>query len=105
MICIILAAICFALSLFLFLSEVIGLYRFNYVLTRMHATALGDTFGILFAVLGVILLRGLSMASWKMLLVPVFLFLTGPVVTHLIAQCEVLYHRPSHEEYRREDRR
>ena len=39
---VILAGICFLLSGFLFVTEVIGLFRFRYVLDRMHAAALGD---------------------------------------------------------------
>ena len=105
MIRIVSAAVMFALSVFLFLSEIIGLYKFKYVMNRMHAAALGDTFGIIFTVIGCIILRGFSMASLKMILVVVFMFLTGPVVTHLIGQVEVMYHNNAGNEYEEEDRR
>ena len=100
----VIAGVFFALALFLFVSEVVGLFKFSYVLNRMHVTALGDTLGILFIIIGVFILRGISMASFKLLLVPVFMFLTGPVVTHLIADTEVLYNENGDKEYEKEDR-
>lgn len=104
MIVMIIATVLLVFSLFLFLTGVVGLFKFNYVLSRMHAVALGDTLGILCAIIGVVLLRGWSLISFKLLLIPVFMFLTGPVVTHLIAECETRYHRPTGREYKKEDR-
>lgn len=101
----ILAGVFFALAVFLFFSGVLGLYKFRYVMNRMHAVALGDTFGIIFAVIGCIIMRGFSMASLKMVAIPVFMFLTGPVVTHLIGQVEVMCHKNENGEYEEEDRR
>lgn len=36
----------------IFLIEMIGVFRFKYVLNRMHAAAMGDTLGIGFALAG-----------------------------------------------------
>ena len=99
------SALFFAAGIFLFFSGIFGLFKFNYVMNRMHAIALGDTFGIIFIVIGCIILKGFSMASLKMVIIPVFMFLTGPVVTHLIGQVEVLSHKNENEEYVEEDRR
>lgn len=104
MIRIILACVCFALAAFLFITEVLGLFRFRYVLDRMHAVALGDTMGIVFVVLGVIFLRGAVVPGLKLLLIPVFLFLTSPVLTHLLAEAEVMEHGCPNCEYEEEDR-
>ena len=104
MIQLILAGICFLLGSFLFVSEVIGLFRFRYVMDRMHAAALGDTLGIFCIVLGVIILRGAVLPGLKLLLIPVFLFLTSPVLTHLLAEAEVLNHGCINCEYQEEIR-
>ena len=64
----ILASICFLLAAFLFITEVIGLFRFRYVLDRIHAAALGDTMGIALVVLGVIILRGAVLPGLNMLI-------------------------------------
>ncbi len=76
-------------GLFVALSAVLGLFRFKYVLNRMHAAALMDTLGILLVLLGIIVARGFAAVSLKFLLLIVMLWLTSPVATHLIAKLEV----------------
>ena len=71
-----------ALSLF-------GVYRFNYVLNRMHAAAMGDTLGILLVLGGLIVFSGFTAVSFKLLLTIVMLWLTSPVSSHLIGRLEV----------------
>ena len=58
MIRLILAALFLALGLFLFFSEVVGFYRFRYVMNRMHAAAIGDTLGIASIVIATAILTG-----------------------------------------------
>ncbi len=99
------AALLYAPAVFVFFTEILGLFRFKYVLNRMHAAAMGDTLGIILIVVGTIVLRGASLASLKLLLVPVFMFLTGPVVTHLIAGGELNTNPDAKKEFKREDRR
>ncbi len=99
------AALLYALAIFIFFTEVYGLFRFKYVLNRMHAAAMGDTLGIILIVAGTIVLRGLSLASIKLLLVLVFMFLTGPAVTHLIAGGELETNPDAKKEFTQEDRR
>ena len=93
-----------ALSVFIFFSEVLGFYKFRYVMNRMHAAAMGDTLGIGSAVIAVAVLTGELSATLKLVLIIVFMFLTGPVVTHLLAGAEVASHRNAGKEYREEDR-
>ena len=94
-----------ALGLFLFFSEVIGFFKFRYVMNRMHAAAIGDTLGIASIVIAVAILTGSFGATCKLILIVVFMFLTGPVMTHMIAGEEVASHRGEGQEYREEDRR
>lgn len=76
-------------GLFTFFSAVLGLFRFDYVLNRMHAAAVGDDLGIFCVMLGLMILHGWSLSTIKALLVFLFLWLTSPVSSHLIAQMEV----------------
>ena len=99
-----LAALFLALGLFAFLSEVVGFYRFRYVMSRMHAAAVGDTLGIGSIVIAVAILTG-GWAVLKLLLILLLLFLTGPALTHLIADAEINTHPAFSREYREEDRR
>ena len=76
-------------GVFVFFSAVLGVYRFDYVLNRMHAAAVGDALGIFCILLGVVLLHAPSLSAMKALLVLIFLWITSPVSSHLIAQAEV----------------
>ena len=80
---------CFLFGLFVFFSAVLGLFRFDYVLNRMHAAAMGDTLGLLLVLAGLIVFSGLKFLSLKLLLIIVMLWLTSPVSSHLIARLEV----------------
>lgn len=77
------------LGLLIFLIQMIGVFRFKYVLNRMHAAAMGDTLGIGCCLLGLIVMRGFSFTSLKLLLVIIFLWFSSPVSSHLIARLEV----------------
>ena len=81
---------CFLFGLFVFFSAVLGLFRFDYVLNRMHAAAVGDALGIFCILLGLMLLHGWSLPAYKTLAILLFLWLTSPVSSHLIAEMEVL---------------
>lgn len=76
-------------GLVIFVFEIIGVFRFQYVLNRMHAAAMGDTLGIGFSLLGLIIMNGLNFTSLKMFLVILFLWFSSPVSSHLIARLEV----------------
>ena len=105
MIRVILAGIFLALAVFIFFSEVLGFYKFKYVMNRMHAAAMGDTLGIGSVLIAVAILTGELVPVLKLLLILVFMFLTGPVVTHLIAGAEVETHKNAGHEYKEVDRR
>ena len=85
----------------IFLVELIGVFRFKYVLNRMHAAAIGDTLGIGFSLIGLIIMNGLNLTSLKMFLVIVFLWFSSPTASHLIAKLEVSTGKDEEEHYRR----
>ncbi len=87
----------------MFLFEVIGLYHFKYVLNRMHAAAMGDTLGIGFSILGLIIINGLNMVSLKLFLVIAFLWISSPTSSHLIARLEVSTDTEPEKHYREMD--
>lgn len=69
--------------------ELFGVFKFHYVLNRMHAAAMGDTLGIALSMLGLIILCGLNFTSLKMVLVVVFLWFASPVASHMLSRFEV----------------
>ena len=93
-------AICLLCGLGIFLVEMIGVFRFKYVLNRMHAAAMGDTLGIGFALAGLMLMSGFTFTSAKLLLVIVFLWFSSPVSSHLIARLEVTTDEEKEKHYK-----
>lgn len=76
-------------GLVIFMIELYGIFHFKYVLNRMHAAAMGDTLGISFSLVGLMILTGLNFTTLKMMLIVVFLWLASPVSSHLLARLEV----------------
>lgn len=84
----------------IFAIEMIGVFRFRYVLNRMHAAAMGDTLGIGFSLVGLMLMSGWNFTTLKLLLVIVFLWFSSPVSSHLIARLEVTTNEDKEKHYR-----
>ena len=82
-----------------FLIEMIGVYRFKYVLNRMHAVAMGDTLGIGLCLMGLIVMSGLNFTSLKLFLVIAFLWFSSPTSSHLIARLEVTTNEDKESHY------
>ncbi len=76
-------------GLVVFFVEIVGIFKFGYVLNRMHAAATGDTLGIALSLIGLMIMCGFSFTSLKMLLVVVFLWFASPVASHMLARFEV----------------
>lgn len=87
-------------GLVIFAIEMIGVFRFKYVLNRMHAAAMGDTLGIGFSIAGLILMNGFNFTSLKLFFVILFLWFSSPVSSHLIARLEVTTDEEREKHYR-----
>lgn len=84
----------------IFAIEIIGVYRFHYVLNRMHAAAMGDTLGIGFSLVGLMIMSGWNFTSLKLLFVLIFLWFSSPASSHLIARLEVTTDEEKEKHYR-----
>lgn len=87
----------------IFIIEMIGVFRFRYVLNRMHAAAMGDTLGIGSCLLGLIIMNGFSFTSLKLFVVIVFLWFSSPVSSHLVARLEVATNEDEEIHYREKE--
>lgn len=70
--------------------SVLGLFRFNYVLNRMHAAAIVDTLALFLCVTGLMFLANDFFHVLRLGLVIVFLWFASPVTSHIIAKTEIL---------------
>lgn len=69
-----------------FILEITGVYKFHYILNRMHFAGTGDTMGLAFVLLGAAIVNGFEFGSIKLLLVLVFFWFASPVSSHLISR-------------------
>ena len=73
-------------GVFFLVTGAVGLIRFPDFYTRMHAAGKCDTLGSLLVLVGLACYDGAGLASLKLLIVAVFIFVTSPTATHAIAR-------------------
>lgn len=72
----------------IFLVEIYGIFHLDYALNRMHAAAMGDTLGISFSLVGLMIFTGLNFTTLKLALIIVFFWFASPVSSHLLSRLE-----------------
>ena len=85
----VLGAICILASAAVFVLEIVGVFKFDYVLNRMHAAAMGDSAGIFLAAVGCMLINGLNLGTLKIVLTVAFFWMTSPVCANLVARLQI----------------
>lgn len=70
----------------------VGLLRLPDFFTRLHAASIPDTLGATMIIGGLMLQAGWSQHSLKLLLVMVFMLLTGPTASHALAKSSLHGH-------------
>ena len=84
----IIAAVLICLGMIIFGVATFGIFRFRYVLNRMHIAAQCDTMAVLLCCAGVMVLTGLTFTTLKLFLVIAFVWAANPLASHLIAKIE-----------------
>ena len=67
---------------------IIGIFRIKYVLNRLHAAAMLDSLGLLLISAGVIVIRGFTYDSAKLLMMIALFWIASPVCSHLLVSLE-----------------
>ena len=75
-------------GLFFFMVGALGIIRFPDVFTRAHSAAKCDTLGAVLCLSSLVVLKGFSIVSLKIVLILVFVWIASPTATHLIAKSE-----------------
>lgn len=68
----------------------IGMHRFPDFYTRLHAVGVTDTLCTALFLVGLAFQAGLTIAGIKLFLIFVFIFLTSPTASHLLANAAML---------------
>lgn len=85
----IVAIVLIGLGVIFEIVAVLGVFKFNFVLNRMHSAAIGDTLSIMLVIVGCMLLTGLSVTTLKLLVIILFFWVSGPVSSHLLTNLTV----------------
>lgn len=67
---------------------IIGIFRLNYVLNRMHVAATCDTLGMLLILVGMVFFEGVTFTTLKLVCIVAFFWISSPICSHLIAKIE-----------------
>ena len=87
------SAVLLIFGLFCFAAAVLGVFRFGFVMNRVHASGIGDTLGLLCVIASCVISCGVNITSAKLILVLVFLWFTSPVSAHFLGQVEFTNNR------------
>ena len=77
--------------------SIIGVFRFKFVLNRMHASAIGDSLGLFCIIAGLCISSGNLMEILKLLFILLFMWITSPISGHLLSEMELYTNRDLHK--------
>ncbi len=66
------------------LTGAFGLIRMPSFITRVHAASLIDSLGAILVIVGLVLQAGLTIVAIKLVLILIFLLVTGPTAIHAL---------------------
>jgi multicomponent Na+:H+ antiporter subunit G len=75
-------------GLFILGIATFGVFRFNYVLNRIHVAAKCDTLGAILFLSGLAVCSGFSWITLKLILIVIFIWFSNPIANHLVAKTE-----------------
>lgn len=84
----IISAVLLILGTAMMVMVTVNIFRLDFVINRMHLTAMGDSLATLLIVLGVAVSRGLELVDLKLILILTLQWITSPVCGHMITQLE-----------------
>ena len=68
----------------------VGVQRFPDFWSRLHATSVTDSAGMILLFIGMGIMAGPGLITVKLLIIGVFLFITGPTSTHAVANAALV---------------
>lgn len=83
------AAVLLCAGFFLMVVSAVGVVRLPDFFSRLHASSIGETLGIVLAGTGFAVYEGFDLISAKILLIAAAVFLVNPVGTHLIGKAAI----------------
>ena len=75
---------------FLTVTGAFGMVRFPNFWSRIHASSVIDSGGVILLLLGMCLQAGWTLVTAKLIFILIFMFITGPTAAHAIAHAAPL---------------
>lgn len=83
-------SVCFMLAgVLIIFAALLGVFRFRFVMNRMHCAAMIDSLGIVCIVIGLMFASGQWQDIWKLLAVVALLWIGSPISSHLVSRLEI----------------
>jgi len=67
-----------------------GTWRFPDFWSRLHAASITDSAGMILLLVGMCLQAGFTLVTVKLIIIGIFLFVTGPTATHAVANAALV---------------
>ncbi|MFC4667605.1 monovalent cation/H(+) antiporter subunit G [Seohaeicola nanhaiensis] len=68
----------------------VGVLRFPDFWARLHAVSVSDSGGVILLLLGMAMQAGWTLITVKLIIIGIFLFITGPTATHAAASAALV---------------
>ena len=68
----------------------VGMYRFPDFWSRLHAASISESAGMILLLAGMCVQAGLTLVTVKLIIIGIFLFITGPTATHAVANAALV---------------
>ena len=68
----------------------LGIWRFPDFWARLHAASITDSAGMILLLAGMCVQAGFTLVTVKLILIGIFLFITGPTATHAVANAALV---------------
>lgn len=84
--------------------SVLGVFKFRFVMNRMHCAAITDTMGLAGILLGLIIASGSMEYIPKLLLILVLYWVGSPIASHMVGRMEINTDKSAGEHMGREEK-
>lgn len=81
---------CIMSGAFFVMVGAFGTWRFPDFWSRLHAASITDSAGMILLLTGMCLYSGFTLITVKLIVIGVFLFITGPTATHAVANAALV---------------
>lgn len=85
----VLTAVCMVGGMLVILLAVFGVFRFMFVMNRMHSAAMIDTLGLFLILVGLCIATGSIQYIPKLVLIICFQWIGSPIASHFVGKLEV----------------